>query len=304
MALEKIVRKHALKNAFDYGKANPGGVVGKVIADFPDAKADMKKTMALIAKTIAEVNKLSKQEVEAELGNYEFALKKKEERHFRLEGAQEGKVVTRIAPEPSAYPHIGHAKAFFLNEAAAKEYGGRLAYLKFDDTNPENESQEFVDAFKNDVDWLGIKYEKIVFASDYMKTYYELAEKLIKQKDAYVCSCSQEKISKMRGERKHCKCFDNSVEENLSGFKSMQAKAEPESITLRLVGDMESNNTTLLDPVIFRVITSPHYRQGTKYRCWPVYDFDSPITDSILGITHMMRSKEYELRDELYLLIL
>jgi glutamyl-tRNA synthetase len=306
MNLKEIAKKHALKNAFDYGRADAGAVVGKVMAEFPDAKKEMKKTMEAIRAAVAEVNKMKGEAVEKEVKKYEFAEKKHEEgeHKLKLEGAVHGKVVTRFLPEPNGPAHIGHAKAALLSYEAANQYGGKCI-LRWDDTNPETEEQEYVDAIRSDLRWLGLEFFSEGFNSDKMPKFYEYAEKLVERGDAYVCTCAKKKINEDREKGIACACRDRNSEENDSFWKKMLDKkiAKGEAI-LRLKADMQSLNTVMRDPTLFRVITASHYRQGKKYVVWPTYDFEASISDSLEGVTHALRSKEYELRDELYYYIL
>ena len=154
-SLEETIRKHALKNAHDYKLAMPAKIVGKVIGEFPGAKNDMKATMKLINEEAKRVNSLPQEQVERELSEFEFAEKKEEKKEIGLPGAVEGRVVTRFPPEPSGYPHIGHAKAAWLDYEAARRYGGKMI-LRFDDTNPEKERLEYELAIKKGLEWLGI----------------------------------------------------------------------------------------------------------------------------------------------------
>ncbi len=301
--LEEVIRKHVLKNAFDYGSASTGHVVGKVIAEYPNARKDMKGTMKEIEKIVTKVNALQKGEIEKQLSQYSFIEKKQEEKKLELPEVK-GKVVTRFPPEPNGYPHIGHAKAAFLNTEAARVYNG-TCFLRWDDTNPETEKEEYVDAIRSGLEWLGLSFEKEYYTSDFMPVFYEKAEQLISQSDAYVCKCNQEEISKNREEKKKCACRSNDVEANLKLWSSMKSgKLKQGSAILRLAGDMLCLNTVMRDPTLFRVINSRHFRQGKKYPVWPNYDFSVCIADSLQGVTHALRSKEYELRDELYYYIL
>ncbi|MBI5223101.1 glutamate--tRNA ligase [Candidatus Micrarchaeota archaeon] len=298
--LELIIRKHVLKNAFDYGKANPGSVVGKVIGEAPDSKADMKKTMATIISEATRVAKLSKSEIEKEMTQFTYVEKKEEKKTLELPNAIEGKVVTRFPPEPSGYPHIGHAKAAWLDYEAARVYGGKMI-LRFDDTNPEKESYQFVEAIKEGLTWLGIPFEKETFTSDNMPKIYETAVELMKKERAYVCTCSQETISKNREDGTECHCRNISIQANLEAWEKMieGVSKEGEAI-LRFKGDLKALNTVMRDPALARIIDTKHYRQLAKYRVWPGYDLAVVVMDHLEGITHSMRSKEYELRDELY----
>jgi len=305
MDLKTVARKFALKNAFDYGKAEAKSVVGKVIAEFPEAKKDMKSALAEIANAVEEANTLGKSELEKALSAFEFAEKKEEkEKKFSLPGAEEGKVVTRFLPEPNGPPHLGHAKAAFLSAEFARQYDGKCL-LRWDDTNPEKEKQEFADQIRGGLNWLGLKFDSETYASDYMPKLYAFAEQLVSQGDAYACACTQEEMKKNRVESKECACRSKSVADSLSLWKKMLDRELKEGdATLRLKADLKSLNTTMRDPVLFRIMLTSHYRQGEKYCVWPVYDFEACIVDSLEGVTHAFRSKEYELRDELYYFIL
>jgi len=298
-SLEQIIRKHVLKNAFDYGKANAGSVVGKVIGEFPDCKKDMKATMAKISAEIARVSKLTKAQVESEMNGFEYLVKKEEKKAIELPNAVAGRVVTRFPPEPSGYPHIGHAKAAWLDYEAAKTYGGKML-LRFDDTNPEKESVEFVDAIKEGLEWLGIGWASETYTSDNLPAIYDASQKLIEAGKAYVCTCPQEEMSKGRSDGRPCACRGNPTHENSERWKKMLDGTFKEGgAVLRFKGDLSADNTVMRDPSLGRILTAKHYRQGAKYRVWPGYDLAVCVMDHLEGITHSMRSKEYELRDEL-----
>lgn len=302
--LDFIIRKHVLKNAFDYGKANAGAVIGKVIAEYPECKKDMKSTMAAINTEIARVSKLSKKEIETEMAGFEYVSKKEEKKEIEIPGAEIGNVVVRYPPEPNGWPHIGHAKAFCLSWSIAQRYKGRII-LRWDDTNPEAEKAEFLDAIRDGICWLGLTWDEEKYCSDFLPKMYGLCEKLLDQGDAYACHCDQEEISKGRELMKRCECASRPPSVHLEEWKKMLDGTTPAGgATIRLKGDMASQNTVMRDPTLFRIITTPHYRQGTKYRVWPTYDFQGAVMDSILGITVPIRSKEYELRDELYVFLL
>ncbi len=301
--LKEIVLKHVLKNAFDYGKASVGGVVGKVIAEFPGAKKDMKSTLQLINKTIAEVNKFSKAKIEMQMQSHEYVEKKQEEKKLELSNVT-GKVVTRFLPEPNGYAHIGHAKAAFLSMQCAAEYDGEF-FVRWDDTNPEVEKSEYVDAIRSDLKWLGLEFKNEFYTSDFVPVFYEKAEQLMNQGDAYVCQCGKEQVAKTREEQKPCKCRGNSKNQNLDLWnKMLRGEIGEGKAIVRLVGNLSALNTVMRDPTLLRVLKTPHYRCGAKYNVWPNYDFAVSIADSLQGVTHALRSKEYELRDELYYYIL
>lgn len=298
---EDVIRKHVLKNAFDFGKASAGAVVGKVIAECPDAKSDMKSTMALINGEIKAVSALSQAEIGAEMSKHSYAEKKEEEKKaIELPNAVQGKVITRFPPEPAGYLHIGHAKAAFLNFEASKAYGGRML-LRFDDTNPEKESYEYVNPIRESLEWLGIQWAAETYTSDRMPEIYRFAQQLIEKSRAYVCTCPQETMSEGRSSGKPCACRGIGWKKQLERWGDMLHNGYKEGdAVLRFKGDLESQNTVMRDPTLARIILKKHYRQNSKYRVWPGYDLGVVVMDHLEGVTHPMRSKEYELRNELY----
>jgi len=298
--LDDIVRKHTLKNAKDYKLAIPAKIIGKVIGEWPDAKADMKATMKLLNEEAKRVNALSSDALGKELAEFTFEEKKAEKKEIGLPSAVQGRVVTRFPPEPSGYPHIGHAKAAWLDFESAKRYGGKML-LRFDDTNPEKEKQEFVDAIKEGLLWLGIDWSDESYTSDRMEEFYTYCDEMFVKYAAYVCTCTPEQVKKGREEKRACDCSAREAQENMALFRKMRdGKMEEGEAVVRFRGDMKSENTVMRDPTLFRIIKKEHYRQGTKYSCWPSYDFVAPIMDSLEGVTHAMRTKEYELRNPLY----
>jgi glutamyl-tRNA synthetase len=303
--LKQIIRKYALKNAYDYGKALSSKIIGKIISEYPKAKEDMKSILNLVEQQVQQVNSMSLKEIEQELSNFSFEEKKKEEKkQLTLPNAKENQVITRFPPEPSGYLHIGHAKAAWLDFQAAKTYKGKMI-LRFDDTNPEKEKQEYVDSIKKDLLWLGIDWDIESYTSDRMEELYTYCDEMFVKFSAYVCTCPQEKIKKDREAKVECDCRARDPQENMILFRKMkEGKMEEGGAIVRFKGNMKSENTVLRDPTLFRIIKKEHYRQGNKYFCWPSYDFAAPIMDSLEGVTHAMRTKEYELRNELYFAIL
>lgn len=307
-SLKNLIRKYALQNALRYkGKASPGAVIGKVLAENPELKGQIKDISKEAAKVVNEINRLplEKQEKMLEAMAPELPEKKEESKQkdiFGFLGIRDGqKIVTAFPPEPSKYPHIGHAKAIIVNYELAKRYNGEF-YLRFEDTNPELAESDFYKIHMEDYGWLGIKPDRIDYASDHMEEFYKYAEKIIRENHAYVCSCSQEAIKENRKNGVECQCRYAQAESNLEGWHEM-FKAKAGKYVLRLKGHMQSQNTTLRDPVIFRVIDKPHPRTKKKHRLWPNYDFENAIMDGIEGVTHRLRSKEFELRNELQRLI-
>ena len=214
-------------------------------------------------------------------------------------------VQTRFPPEPNGYLHIGHAKSILLNCGLAAKYNG-LFNLRFDDTNPSKEKEEFVKSIKEDVDWLGAKYDdRCFFASDYFEEMYEKAVLLIKKGKAFVCDLSAEEIREYRGDfttpGKNSPYRDRSIEENLKLFEDMKnGKFEDGSKVLRAKIDMTSPNINMRDPVIYRVAHLNHHNTGDKWCIYPMYDFAHPIEDAIENITHSICTLEFEDHRPLY----
>ncbi len=217
----------------------------------------------------------------------------------------DGKVHTRFPPEPNGYLHIGHAKAICINFVIAEEYNGPCN-LRFDDTNPMKEEQEYIDSIKEDIRWLGFDWEdREYYASDYFEKLYEYAIKLIKKGKAYVCDLSADEIRETRGTLtkpgRNSPYRNRSVEENLDLFERMRAGEFPDgSRTLRAKIDMSSGNINMRDPVMYRILRATHPRTGDKWCIYPTYDFTHGQSDSIEGITHSLCSIEFEDHRPLY----
>ena len=213
-------------------------------------------------------------------------------------------VRTRFPPEPNGYLHIGHAKALYIDFSMAEQYGGKCN-LRYDDTNPTKEDEEFVDAIQEDIRWLGFTWDKVCYGSDYFDTCYELAVKLIKKGVAYVCDLSKDEIREYRGTLtqpgRPSPYRERGIEENLSLFERMKNGEFPDgSRTLRAKIDMASPNINLRDPAMYRILHSTHHHTGDKWCIYPMYDFAHPIQDAIEGVTHSLCSLEYEIHRPLY----
>ncbi len=222
-----------------------------------------------------------------------------------VENRYGGKVITRFPPEPNGYLHIGHAKSICLNFGIAEEYQGRC-HLRFDDTNPEKESQEYVDSIERDVRWLGYDWgDHRYFASDYFDKLYEYAVMLIRMGKAYVDHLSTEQIREYRGTLtepgKESPYRNRSIEENLDLFARMRAGEFKEGeCVLRAKIDMASPNMVMRDPTLYRIRYSSHHRTKDKWCIYPMYDFAHCLSDSIEGITHSLCTLEFENNRELY----
>jgi glutamyl-tRNA synthetase len=307
--IKQCARLYALQNAVQFnGKATSKAVVGKVIASLQDDAGSPKDIVPVVNAVVTEVNRLPLDRQIAELEQLapELLYKEKRERDFTLPAlpnAELGKVVTRFPPEPNGYLHIGHAKAAIIDAEYAHMYDGKFI-LRFDDTNPDNAELAFYDAQKEDLHWLGIGWDETYNTSDHLETHYTFAEQLINQGDAYVCKCASEDIKKGRFKGVACTCRSKSPGEHLDLWKEMLSSSVGKRYILRLHGDLSSANTAIRDPTLFRIIESLHPLHGDKYWVWPTYDFAGAVEDSISGVTHPFRTKEYELRDECYFYIL
>jgi glutaminyl-tRNA synthetase len=220
-------------------------------------------------------------------------------------GRDEGRIHTRFPPEPNGYLHIGHAKAICLDFGIAEKYGGKCN-LRFDDTNPTKEDVEYVDSIKEDIKWLGFDWEdREYYASDQFQKLYDFAVDLIKRGLAYVDDQSSEEMAVQKGTPTEpgtsSPYRDRSVEENLDLFKRMNAGEYPEgSRVLRAKIDMASPNMHMRDPVIYRILFTPHYRTGETWKVYPMYDFAHGQTDFFEGVTHSLCTLEFEVHRPLY----
>ena len=219
-------------------------------------------------------------------------------------GKNDGNVITRFPPEPNGYLHIGHAKSICLNFGVARDYKGRCN-LRFDDTNPEKESQEYIDAIKEDVQWLGFNWSELNYASNYFEQLYNYAIELINLNKAYVCSLDAEEIRKQRGtltEPGIESSFRNrSVEENLDLFSRMRnGEFKEGEHVLRAKIDMTSPNINMRDPVLYRIKYATHPRTKDKWCIYPMYDYTHCISDSLENVTHSLCTLEFEDHRPLY----
>ena len=221
-----------------------------------------------------------------------------------IESGKVSAIQTRFPPEPNGYLHIGHAKSLCLNFGVKEKYNGRCN-LFLDDTNPSKEKEEYEEAIKKDIEWLGFKYDKVTHASDFYEDIYNFAEKEIMLGNAFVCDMSPEEISQNRGTLtqagKESPYRNRSVEENLTLFREMRAgKYADGSKCLRAKIDMASPNINMRDPVIYRILRETHYRTGDKWCIYPMYDFAHPICDYLQGVTHSLCTLEFEDHRPLY----
>ena len=220
------------------------------------------------------------------------------------EGKNGGRIQTRFPPEPNGYLHIGHAKAICMDFGAAEKYKG-ICNLRFDDTNPSKENNEYVDNILNDIKWLGFKWENIYYASDYFDKLWEFAEWLINKGLAYIDEQSAEEIAKQKGTPTtpgvNSPYRDRPIEESLTLFRAMNTSEAVEgSMVLRAKLDMANSNMHFRDPIIYRIIHTPHHRTGTKWNTYPMYDFAHGQSDYFEGVTHSICTLEFVPHRPLY----
>ncbi|XP_017219020.1 glutamate--tRNA ligase, cytoplasmic [Daucus carota subsp. sativus] len=268
------------------------GALNEVTAQYAGKKGSGKPTTKSVEKEQKGSNALANGDV-GKVGS-------RSTNEVDLPNAEGGKVCLRFAPEPSGYLHIGHSKAALLNQYFADRYHGKII-IRFDDTNPAKESNEFVDNLLIDIKTLGINYKDVTYTSDYFPQLMEMAEKLIREKKAYVDDTPREQMQKERMDGIESRCRNHSVEENIKLWKEMIAGSERGLMCcVRGKLDMQDPNKSLRDPVYYRCNPMAHHRIGNKYKIYPTYDFACPFVDSIEGITHALRSSEYHDRNAQY----
>jgi glutamyl-tRNA synthetase len=310
--IEKLIKIIALKNSVEHcGKAQSDAVIAKFVGLKPELRSQIKSLISEIKAIVQQINTLSLADQESlleELAPRKVDAKKQvaeqqQQQLPPLEGALYGRVVTRFPPEPNGYPHIGHAKAAIIDEEYARMYGGKLI-LRFDDTNPLHEKVEYYVAIAEGLKWLGIKPDIVKNTSDDIDLLHSYGRKLIELGGAYVCVCSQEKIHDLRARGAPCECRRDSATALDRIGKLFDGSYEQNEAIVRFKGEMADPNTAMRDPALFRIIECDHPKVGNRVRVWPTYDFAAPIEDSIDGVTHALRTKEYELRNALYFAIL
>ena len=299
---EDLVFKHSLFNASQHaGKANLGSIINKIIAEKPELKSDIKNLMNEIKPIVEKINSMSP-EKQIELLQKDFPnmkSKTKQDEKFPLPSLPNfnsyEKIITRFSPNPNGHLHIGHVKAFRLDLRYAQKHSGKL-FLRFDDTNPIAIKTEFYNEILENLDWMGIIPDQITYTSDYLDEIYKIATQMFYDNHLYICECESDLIKNNRLKKQTCEhsLSDNS-DKQISDFLSSRING-----VVRFKGDMKSDNTAMRDPIMLRLVVGEHPRTGKKYNIWPTYDLAAPITDCLEKVSHALRSKEFELRDELY----
>ena len=294
------MEKYALQNAVKHdGKAEVGAVVSKVLGDTPALRTMAKEVARVAAEVVRGVNAMSPQaQLETLKEKYPEAAQAPEKKEGRvglppLDGAEKGKLVVRLPPEPSGYMHIGHAMAGTINDVYKQEYDGKL-WLRFEDTNPRKVQKRYYESFRKGYSWLGIKWDYEKNVSSDVELLYEHIQDLIEAGSAYACSCAPEVMKKLRFEGTACEHRGQTPERNLAIWDEMLGRKHKEgTYVIRLKGDLASLDYSLRDPNIARIIDYTHPLTGDKYCVWPTYDFEVVVEDQVCGVTHILRSSEF-----------
>ncbi|MFQ6020631.1 MAG: glutamate--tRNA ligase [Candidatus Aenigmatarchaeota archaeon] len=301
--MKKVILKHALANAIQYGKADEKAVLGKVLSEKPKLKKDIKKVKSEIKKIIKEINKWSLEKQKKELKKLGYRKPGKRERIGLppLPHAK-GKTVMRLAPFPSGMFHIGRARMAILNDEYVKKYKGKLL-LVIDDTIGSKEkipTKEAIEGIPEDLKWLGIKFNKTIYKSDRLEIFYKYAEKFLKNHWAYVCTCSPNKLRYNRRKGIACECRERSSKENLKEWKKMlKGKYKEGEAIVRLKTNLKDPDVAFRDRVLLRISNREHPRVGKKYHVWPLLEFSWAIDDHLLKITHILRGKDLVMEDKM-----
>jgi glutamyl-tRNA synthetase len=303
--LKEIIRKTALLNAVRHeGKAQTGPVVGKILGEKPEYRTKVKEVSDLVNEVIQEVNGLPVREqlriIEEKWPEALVKEKVQEERHLSpLPNAPDyPRIVTRYSPNPDCVLHLGSARAIVLSHEYAHMYKGRFI-LRFEDTDPKLKKPvlEFYDCIREDLAWLECKPDEEYIQSDRIPIYYDYAEKLLNDGNAYVCTCQPEEFRKRILAQKPCKCRERPKEEHLARWQRMLDRGYREGeAVVRVKTDLNHPNPAVRDWPALRILDTekyPHPRVGSKYRVWPLYNLAAGVDDHLMGITHIIRGKEH-----------
>ncbi|RLG91791.1 MAG: glutamate--tRNA ligase [Candidatus Hecatellales archaeon] len=303
--LEEVIRKHSLLNAYLHkGKAQPQVVLGKIIGEMPWLREKAKEVLEKVKVIVEEVNRLSVEEQKRTLEeNWPELLQAKAKPEKKVlpplpNVEKYSKVVTRFSPNPDCVLHLGSARAVVLSWKYAKMYNGEF-YLRFEDTDPRYKRPvlEFYDLIREDLIWLGCRWDKEIIQSDRLEIYYEYAKRLLEVGGGYVCTCQPQTFKEKILSCKPCPCRELPKETQLERWEKMLdgSFGEGEAV-VRVKTDLNHPNPAVRDWPAIRIIDTkkfPHPRVGDKYRVWPLYNFSSGLDDHLLGITHIIRGKEH-----------
>ena len=299
--IRELIEKYALQNAVKYKAApNAGAVMGKLMGEHPELRTKAKEVSPLVKEVLAEVERTGPEEwlkrlkiIAPELIE-ELSEKKEPDKGLpALKGAENG-VVMRFAPNPNGPPTLGSARGIIVNSEYVKKYGGKFI-IRFDDTDPvkKRPMPEAYGWYLEDCEWLGAKPDLVITASERVDLYYPIAEELIRKNGAYVCGCPQAVFKEHKDKGVACGHRDQTVEQNLELWKQMlDGRLKEGEAVLRVKTDMHNKDPAIRDWPAFRIVTASHPLVGTKYRVWPLLDFESAVEDHLLGTTHIIRGKD------------
>lgn len=297
-SLDDIVLKYALQNAIGYGgKASPGSVIGKVLAERPELKPQVKEIGLTVKRIVQEVNSLSLEQQNSKLAGIapELLVKEKREREHTLPELEnvKGQVVMRFAPNPSGPLHVGHSRVVFLTDEYVKRYGGKFIN-RFEDTDPARVDPEAYDLILGDLEWLGVKVTENHYQSDRLETYYRLAKELLEKNQAYMCTCEPKSWRELKERSVACPHREAPAEEQMALWDKMfDGSLAAEQASLMIKTNLNDPNPALRDYPALRIEDTPHPRTGTKYRVYPLMNFSVAVDDHLLGLTHVLRGKDH-----------
>lgn len=302
--MDDLIRKYAARNAKKHGNAQKDAVIGKVFADNPELKENAGEVVQRAGAIIDEVNALSDDELDELLDQYEYEDDKEDDQGLPdlPDVDEENGVVMRMAPFPSGMLHIGNARMAVLNDEYVKRYGGKL-YLVIDDTAGSEEKKPILDAYEqipNDLEWLGVDFDEILYKSDRMEQFYEYAEQFLEEGWAYVCTCDADTLRENRRSGEACGHRDQDPDTNLAKWEDMLAGeySQGEAV-VRLKTDMQHKDPAFRDRVLLRVSELDHPKVGTEYPVWPMLEFSWAIDDHELGMTHIIRGSDLVMEDKM-----
>ena len=293
--LEEIVYKHALLNAAKHkGSANPGAVMGSIMSNEEELRSRAKEIGPLAGKIVAQVNALSPEEQASEMEKYGVEVQEKKQKKEtglqELPGSHEN-IVLRFAPNPSGPLHIGHSRAAVPNAEYFKRHNGKLI-LRIEDTDPKRVFEPAYEMIPEDLKWLGINPDEVIYQSDRFEIYYDYARQLIEKGAAYMCTCDGATFKELKDNCKPCPCRDNSVEENMELWEKFDKMDAGEAV-LRVKTDINHKNPAIRDWVAMRLVDEVHPRLKTKYRIYPMMNFSVAVDDHLMGMTHVLRGKDH-----------
>jgi len=297
--LSELIKKHALLNAVQHGgKASEKAVLGKVLGENAELKKEMKRLAADIKKIVGAVNRLSLEAQQKEIEKLGVAVEKKEsKRELPPLPHAEGQVVMRFAPNPDGPLSLGRSRQALLNWWYVKKYRGSFV-LRFDDTDPKIKTpiKEAYDWIEKDLKWLGVEPSLVVRASERLDVYYKFAEQMIKEGGAYVCLCTADDFKSYRTKGLACPDREMEVEEQVVRWKNLFRQYKEGQAVVRIKTDMIHKNPAIRDWPALRIVDNPKH-PFSKARVWPLYDFASAIDDHELGITHVIRGRDFEMSE-------